>query len=284
LDPARFQADSFRRIDREHEGKKYSAIIGRLKGETTTTIQALRYPIESWTAAQAKSHCSSHDGIAFEAATGEEKSAPCGCHEAAVTRTAVGGVETRYLTAGGADLRLELREDDIRPRIVGYAAVFDSLSEDLGGFRERVRVGAFTRSLRDGADVRALVDHNPSEILGRVKSHTLTLRPTARGLLAYIDPPNTTRARDLMESIRRGDVDGMSFGFKTVADEWHSEDGVEVRDLTDVDLFDVSVVTFPAYPATEVGLRSLAAYRDRAKANWQADLDIRRRRLRQICS
>jgi uncharacterized protein len=182
-------------------------------------------------------------------------------------------------------LRLELREDDIRPRIVGYAAVFDSLSEDLGGFRERVRVGAFTRSLRDGADVRALIDHKPSEILGRTKAHTLTLRPTARGLLAYIDPPNTTRARDLMESIRRGDIDGMSFGFKTVGDEWHTEDGVEIRDLCDVDLFDVSVVTFPAYPSTEVGLRSLAAYRDRTKGkDWRADLDIRRRRLRQIGS
>jgi uncharacterized protein len=181
-------------------------------------------------------------------------------------------LETRYLHQ--ADLHMELRDDDLRPRLVGYAAVFDVLSEDLGGFRERVRVGAFTRSLREGADVRALVDHNPSEILGRVKAGTLTLRPTAKGLLVYIDPPNTTRARDLAESIRRGDVDGMSFGFRTVADEWHNEDGKEIRDLVDVDLFDVSVVTFPAYPQTEVGMRSLAARR-----YWQVDLDRRRRRL-----
>src|SRR5262245_55045724 len=174
-------------------------------------------------------------------------------------------------------LRVETREDDLRPRIVGYAAVFDSLSENLGGFRERIRPGAFRRALAEGQDVRALIDHDPSLILGRTRSGTLELRETARGLLATIDPPNTSRARDLVESMRRGDVDQMSFGFRTVTDDWHTEDGEAVRELIDVDLFDVSVVTFPAYPATDVAVRSLALWKERA---WRPGLDALRRKLK----
>lgn len=189
-------------------------------------------------------------------------------------------VETRVLCRKGA-VWLETRQDDVRPRIVGYAAVFETLSEDLGGFRERVMPGAFTRSLRESADVRALIDHDPSKILGRTASGTLTLRATTKGLLAYIDPPNTQLARDVVESIQRGDIDGMSFGFQTKSDEWHNLDGQPIRDLIDVDLFDVSVVTFPAYPATEVGLRSLDAFRKRQDA-WKGEQDLLKRKFRMM--
>lgn len=141
------------------------------------------------------------------------------------------------------------------PVIEGYAAVFNELSLDLGGFRERIAPGAFARSLEDGADVRALWDHDSKYVLGRARAGTLALGEDERGLSVAIRPPGTGWARDLVESMRRGDVDQMSFGFYVREDEWRDEDGVMVRVLRDVDLFDVSVVTFPAYVQTSAEAR-----------------------------
>jgi hypothetical protein len=152
-----------------------------------------------------------------------------------------------------AELRLQ-RDRRGAQVVTGFAIVFDSLSEDLGGFRERVKVGAVTRSLREGADVRALVDHDPSKILGRNLAGTLRIKPNAKGVLVEIDAPDTQAGRDIVESIKRGDVTGMSFAFVTRSDEWHVEDGTPVRELFDIDLMDVSIVTFPAYPATDVAV------------------------------
>jgi hypothetical protein len=169
-------------------------------------------------------------------------------------------------------VRAELHQLEVRnegsglPLITGYAAVFGELSEDLGGWRERIKVGAFTRSIREGADVRALVDHDPSKILGRNKAGTLRLKTNTRGLLVEIDAPDTQAGRDIRHSIQRGDVSGMSFAFmlrrdangKALDVEWHKEDGEEIREVVDVgQLMDVSVVTYPAYPATDVAARSL---------------------------
>ena len=150
------------------------------------------------------------------------------------------------------------------PVIEGYAAVFDKLSEPMMGMREIIRPGAFTRTLKEDADVRALVDHDPSKILGRVKSGTLTLTEDKMGLRVKINPPDTQAGRDIVESIRRGDVDQMSFAFVTREDKWESdEEGNAVtRELLDVDLFDVSPVTFPAYPDTTVAVRSMGAFAD----------------------
>ncbi|HUU96344.1 MAG TPA: HK97 family phage prohead protease [Phycisphaerae bacterium] len=160
-------------------------------------------------------------------------------------------IERRFFT------NLEVRADEGgAPKIVGYAAVFDKLSDDLGGFREKIAPGAFTRSLKEKADVRALVDHDSSRILGRTKSGTLTLSEDKSGLLAEIVPPDTTAGRDAMESIKRGDIDGMSFAFTTRQDAWEYDDDGDLRTLEDVDLRDVSVVTYPAYPDTSVAVRS----------------------------
>ena len=158
---------------------------------------------------------------------------------------------------------IELRDGDggEQPTIEGYAAVFDSPSEDLGGFTEVVLPGAFDRALSEGADVRALVDHDASRILGRSKSGTLSMAVDDTGLRVRITPPDTTAGRDVVESLRRGDLDGMSFGFVTREDEWRTVDGAARRDLIDVDLFDVSVVAFPAYPDTTVAVRSLGRWR-----------------------
>jgi len=174
-------------------------------------------------------------------------------------------LERRYLSADVA--LLELRgDDDEKPRIVGHAAVFNKLSLPLGfsQFRERILPGAFAESLAAGDDVRALVDHESSRILGRRKSGTLRVSEDAKGLLADIDPPDTSVGRDVLESIRRGDLDGMSFAFETVSDSWATEDGETVRTLEKVKVFDVSVVTYPAYTDTDVAVRSLKSWQNEA--------------------
>ncbi len=143
-----------------------------------------------------------------------------------------------------------------------YAAVFNSLSEDLGGFREYVNRRAFTKTIAEG-DVRALFNHNPDLVLGRNRSGTLALKTDLKGLNATVTPPDTSWARDLMISLDRGDINSGSFGFQVVQQQMDpelSEDGLPIRQLKEVKLFDVSLVTFPAYPATEgVSLRSMLA-------------------------
>ena len=151
-----------------------------------------------------------------------------------------------------------------QPKITGYAAVFNSLSDDLGGFREQIKRGAFKRTLDAGADVRALVDHDPSRILGRTTAGTLTVREDRNGLLVEIDPPDTTAGRDILESIRRGDVSQMSFAFSVPpgGEKWVDDGKTATRTLTDVDLYDVSAVSFPAYPDTSVAVRSLGQFKE----------------------
>ena len=157
-----------------------------------------------------------------------------------------------------SELRAE-RAEGQADRLIGYAAVFDALSDDLGGYRERIAPGAFARAITEGADVRALIDHDTAQVIGRTKSGTLRLKETNVGLAVEIDLPATQAARDLSALIERGDVSHMSFGFYTRDDRWSKVDGEWVRTLLDVDLFDVSVVAIPAYPQTEVALRGLAS-------------------------
>lgn len=158
------------------------------------------------------------------------------------------------------DCELRVEPGD-SPKITGYAARYNAWSEDLGGFREIIKPGAFRRAVSEGQDVRALVDHDSSMILGRTKSGTLRLSENTVGLRVEIDPPDTTAGRDVVESIRRGDLTGMSFGFTTVADKWGTEGGKPVRELHDLNLFDVSVVAYPAYPDTSVAMRSLDTWK-----------------------
>lgn len=148
--------------------------------------------------------------------------------------------------------------------IEGHAAVFDSWSETLGGifpFKEKVKRGAFTGSLEKD-DIRALFNHDPNYVLGRNKAGTLQLKEDERGLFVKIFPPETAWARDLRTSISRGDINQMSFGFTVEEDEWRYEDGYDVRELRKVKLFDVSPVTFPAYAATDVGVRAMESYQE----------------------
>lgn len=142
------------------------------------------------------------------------------------------------------------------PQLNGYAAVFDQLSVVLyGSFRERIERGAFAGTLSD--DVRALWNHNPDYVLGRTKAGTLDLTEDSHGLRVQIDPPNTQAGRDAVESIRRGDVDQMSFMFDVLEDTWDKdEEGQIIRTLRKVKLYEVSPVAFPAYPGTEISARA----------------------------
>lgn len=162
-------------------------------------------------------------------------------------------------------ITLEQRaEGEDLPRIVGYSAVFGvdtEINTWFGSFRERLQKGAFRRAIREGQDVRALRNHDPDNLLGRTTAKTLRLKEDDTGLWIEVDPPGTSTGKDTVESIRRGDLSGMSFAFIVRKEKWiNGEDGnPDVRIIQDVDLFDVGPVTFPAYASTSADLRSSSA-------------------------
>lgn len=146
------------------------------------------------------------------------------------------------------------------PVIAGYAAVFGVETNILDLYVERIARGAFLPAIgRD--DVRALIDHTPTLVLGRTKSGTLRLAEDDKGLRVEIDPPDTQDARDLVTRMQRGDVNQMSFAFRAVRQSWDDSGSIPLRTIEEVELLDVSIVTYPAYPETEAAVRSLAAHR-----------------------
>ena len=173
--------------------------------------------------------------------------------------------------------------DDGTAKIVGHAAVFDRWSEEMWwGFREKIANGAFTRTLREEVDCRALWNHDANYVLGRTKSGTLRLKEDDVGLAIEIDAPTTPTINDLvLEPIRRGDVDEMSFGFMVIEESWKKgeDKNPDERTLIDVELYDVSPVTYPAYVDTDVAVRS--AQHEAWKAEMEA-FDAERKRLQAI--
>jgi uncharacterized protein len=163
--------------------------------------------------------------------------------------------ERRYLTLNLAEFRAEQEGD--KTFISGYAARFNEpTAPEKLGYREVIKPGAFTRALADKQDVRALINHEPSKILGRSVANTLQLSEDSNGLKWRCEMPNTSYAADLMESIKRGDVSQCSFGFRAQKQTWvepSASDTFMTREILDVDLFDVSAVTFPVYNGTSIG-------------------------------
>lgn len=154
----------------------------------------------------------------------------------------------------GEDITLRAEGDGMT--FSGYAAVFNSRSEDLGGFTETILPGAFDKTLGQSRAVKMFWNHNSDIPLGSTRAN-LTLKPDERGLLATAKLPETTAGRDMATLVHDGIVDSMSFGFQTVRDSW-SEDGTQ-RELHAVRLFEVSPVTgWPAYAATSASVRDLA--------------------------
>lgn len=164
-----------------------------------------------------------------------------------------------------------VRQKDESPKIVGHAAVFNSPTEigsKTWGWLETIAPGAFTDSI-DIDDIRGLFNHDPNYVLGRNVAGTLELSEDEKGLLYTIDPPDTQAARDLLESIDRGDITGSSFGFEVLEQVWNinsEDDEWDKRELTKIKLWDVSPVTFPAYDDTDVAKRQYKEQRDNLSA------------------
>ena len=184
-------------------------------------------------------------------------------------------LEVRLTT--GANLHVEAparTQARSGPVLRGYAAVFNSLSHDLGGFRERIRPGAFADSLAR-REVLGLYAHDHTALLGRTKTGSLRLSEDAHGLLFELHPPKTQLGADIVELVRSGELTSMSFGFVVMpeGDDWRRERGHTIRILTRVELHEISIVPQPAYEATSIAVRAVL---DRAIAD---ELATRRRRL-----
>lgn len=174
-------------------------------------------------------------------------------------------IETRRLTVNDFEVREGPAGDGMS--FSGYAAVFNSDSEPLP-FIERIQPGAFKRSLKSKNNIRMYLNHDSSMLLATTRAKTLRLAEDDRGLKVEADLPDTSVGRDLSTLIKRGDVDSMSFGFSVPpkGDTW-SDDG-SVRELKEVRLYEVSVVTgFPAYQATTASVRSLDALAERTSTD-----------------
>ena len=176
-------------------------------------------------------------------------------------------------------MQLEKRTSNLENegnKLVGYAAVYSpAMSDDLGGFKERINPGAFDASLEKNADIRALWDHNTSQPLARTTNNTLRLSSDKRGLRVEIElPEGVSYADDLRQLVRSGVVNQMSFGFMVPpgGDTWDKdEEGNAVRTLHSIDLHEVSVVSIPAYPDTTVALRGLRQVDfEQRRARWLA--------------
>ena len=172
--------------------------------------------------------------------------------------------ETRILKTAGRPIEARMNEDGDR-RLVGYGAVFDSLSEDLGGFRETITPEAFTRTVSLNNDVMVTMNHNVDLLLGRTAAATARIGVDATGVYYDVDLPDTQAGRDVWTLAERGDLAGSSFTF-TVApngDRWSTDgEGRRIRELTEVRLIELGPVSSPAYLSTSVAARSLAAFID----------------------
>lgn len=143
----------------------------------------------------------------------------------------------------------------------GYAAVYNRLSQNLGGFVEQVHPDAFRKSLADNVPVVARLNHQDSGLLGTTEAGTLRLSSDNTGLRYSVDLPDTTTGRDTAALAKRGDLRFSSFAFRTISDEWGTTpDDFPLRTLTGVQLMDVAPVVSPAYRDTTTGLRSLAEH------------------------
>lgn len=140
--------------------------------------------------------------------------------------------------------------------VEGYASVFNSRTNIEGWYDEEIAPGAFSESLSQNKDVRCLFNHDWSCVLGRTNASTLVLEEDSKGLRFEVTLPNTTFANDLKESMSRGDINQCSFGFWVTGQEEDFSSETPLIRITNVDLWEVSIVPLPAYEDTEASLRS----------------------------
>lgn len=162
-----------------------------------------------------------------------------------------------------------LRADSTKSKLAGFAILYDSPSQDLGGFVEQVKPGALKRSLSNPDNIKAYVEHDPHKLLARVGSGTLELREQDKGIYFELSLPDVSYARDLGVLVERGDIGGVSFGFRVNpgGEVWEMRGGQLMRDLTDISLHEISIVSDPAYTDTTVAIRSKQEWES---THWQS--------------
>ncbi|NBQ51055.1 MAG: HK97 family phage prohead protease [Marivivens sp.] len=263
-DPEGF--DSFRRVNGEG-GQGVDFVYGITDGEAQ--VQSIRFKIDFFTEDQAREWLESNDfePLLFEpAAPIDDSRASVVSLPQKLEAPKMAEAEIRALNAP-----LELREeDDGLIRVAGYAAVFNEETNIGGYFTETIAPGAFTSALDRGDDVVLLVNHDGLP-LARTRSGTLRLTQDERGL--YIESeldPSDPDVRAIVPKMKRGDLDKMSFAFIPTRQSWDDSGDMPKRMIEDLQLFDVAIVTTPAYDGTEIGLRSLQKYRDEQQKSQAA--------------
>ncbi|WP_338445946.1 HK97 family phage prohead protease [Pelagerythrobacter marensis] len=174
------------------------------------------------------------------------------------TRTFTKGLELRFASGDGGSKTTK-----------GYACLFDNVTSIGGYWQERFAKGAFTNSLGD-RDVVALHSHDDGRPMGRMSRDTLRIKEDDKGLAFENDLPDTQDGRDLATSIDRGDIEGMSFRFRALKEEWDETQDPPMRTIIEAELYEITYTAFPAYPDTEVGMRSLEHARQERRQHNQA--------------
>jgi HK97 family phage prohead protease len=179
--------------------------------------------------------------------------------------------EIRYLDFKDFEIRAG---EDGKKTLIGYAARFNSLSEKLWGFQEKIAPGAFSRSLGEGKDIGALWNHNSDLPIGSTGSGTLKLEEDDQGLRFELTPIETNAGKDAIIAVETKVVRGVSFGFITLKDEWDWQDDENaIRTLEEVDLIEISPTMFPAYKATSISARSTEEIFKEAKKHFEEQRD-----------
>lgn len=262
-DPLEF--DSFRR--RNDEGGQGVDFIYGIKDDAAD-IQSIRFKVEFFTEEQALEWLDRNDfePLLFEPAAPVDDERSCVVSLPQTLEAQMANAEIRALSEP-----VEIREEDDGPiRVSGYAAVFGQETNIGGMFTEVIEAGAFASALERGDDVVFLVNHDGLP-LARTRSGTLRLTQDDRGL--YIESeldPTDPDVRAIVPKMRRGDLDKMSFAFIPTRQEWDDSGDMPKRSIQDLQLYDVSIVTTPAYDGTEIGLRSLQQYREEQKKSQAA--------------
>ena len=251
------QFDSFRRVNNEG-GQGVDFVYGIKDGEAQ--VQSIRFKVDFFTEEQAREWLDANDfePILFEpAAPIDEDRAFVVCSQHALEAPKMAQAEIRALNEP-----VELRQEDNGPiRVAGYAAVFNQETNIGGYFTETIAPGAFTSALDRGDDVVLLVNHDGLP-LARTRSGTLKLTQDDRGL--YIESeldPSDPDVRAIVPKMKRGDLDKMSFAFIPTRQTWDESGDMPKRMIEDLQLYDVAIVTTPAYDGTEIGLRALEKHR-----------------------
>ncbi|WIV10538.1 HK97 family phage prohead protease [Proteiniborus sp. MB09-C3] len=185
--------------------------------------------------------------------------------------------ELRYLSIEKLETR---KTEDDKMTISGYVVQFNKRSKVMWDFVEVVAKGAFRESLKNNV-IKALWNHDSNLVLGSTKNSTLRLLEDDFGLRFELDLPNTNWGRDAWESVRRGDVDGVSFGFFVIEDNWEylKDEDLYQRTLLNVDLFEISPTPFPAYGDSQVSCRSFEEFKTSIEQQNKNELNKRKMML-----